>query len=156
MAQNFFSHHLKCLFLSFQKIIYHVYLAVYEFRQRHTPYTHIVEAFNVPMFLSSGQVEKSFPDMTRRVARLIPAYSLGCTSNPFLYHWTALSRLAMSEWSDSTNLSLYIRPQRQSESGTWFSLFSSTCITIRVELCQMTTVMKNVDLISLVIQYSLK
>lgn len=38
-----------------------------------------------PILWSSEQEAKSFPEMTSKVARLIPAYSLGCLSNPFLY-----------------------------------------------------------------------
>lgn len=38
-----------------------------------------------PILWSSEQEAKSLPEITNNVARLIPAYSFGCLSKPFLY-----------------------------------------------------------------------
>ena len=38
-----------------------------------------------PILWSSGESRNFSPEMTSKVARLMPAYSLGCTSNPLRY-----------------------------------------------------------------------
>ena len=43
----------------------------------------------MPIFWSSGELAMSLPATTSSVARLMPAYSLGCTSNPLRYQWIA-------------------------------------------------------------------
>lgn len=50
---------------------------------------HIISIYKIsivsPILWSSEQEAKSLPEITKSVARLIPAYSLGCLSKPFLY-----------------------------------------------------------------------
>ena len=59
--------------------------------------------------------------LTRSVIKLMPAYSLGWISNPRRYQCIASFSISLLLYSDSTNLSLQIRPHRQRLSGTSFS-----------------------------------
>ena len=50
----------------------------------------------LPILCSSRSVLKSFPEITSIVARLIPAYTLACSSKPFLYlKWKAQAQIYM-------------------------------------------------------------
>ena len=68
--------------------------------------------------------------LTRSVIKLMPAYSLGWISNPRRYQCIASFSISLLLYSDSTNLSLQIRPHRQRLSGTSFSFVFKDFIII--------------------------